>query len=184
MYRVRISQTQVFCKRRCIIKRLILAVVLSFCFATSVFAQAKADTAKGTLPPPPPGPQGQQQIMVKTIFAYEKELGLTEAQVKNLKDILTKFQDYVNEKRKDIVQLRTELNDLIVKRADLKLIRSALEQISRLQVETSYNDVETARKVEGVLTAAQLTKWKEIQGEARKQAEEAMKKAQEQAKAK
>ncbi len=168
-------------KRRCNIKRLLLVVAVSICFTASVFAQAAEQAKKDTTAQAAGQPQ---QIMVKTIFAYQKELGLSEQQVKTLKDILSKFQDYLDQKRKEVTARRNELNDLISKRADLKAIKKAIDQLVGMQGDISYTDVETARKVEGALTSIQLGKWRGIQEQARKEAEQALKKAQEQAKAK
>lgn len=66
-------------------------------------------------------------------------------------------------------ELRVKLNNLIRQKADLKTIRGVLEQIAGIQVDTSYIDVETSRKVEGTLTPSQLKKWNSIQEAAVKQ---------------
>lgn len=117
--------------------------------------------------------------MLKSIFAYEKELGLTQHQVQSLKDILSGFQDFLNDKVKEITNLRTTLNDMIAKQADIKAIRGVLEQMSRIQIDISCNDIETARKVPGVLMPSQFEKWKQIQEKARKQVQQTTEQAQE-----
>ncbi len=158
-------------------KKIVLLVMVGLCVTGTVFAQSKKDADKTATG------EAKQQVVVKTIFAYQKELSLTDKQVQDLKDKLSDFQKYLIEQRKTLVNLQKELNEMIANRAVLKLIKEKLEQIAHVQADTGYFDVETSRKIEEELTPAQLEKWKGIQGEARKQNEQAIKKAQEQTKA-
>ena len=107
----------------------------------------------------------QPKAEVRTIFQYKKELGLTDKQENNLRTVLDGFQKYLGDKRKEIGALQIQLGDMIKKKEDLKTIRKQLEKIARVQVDASYVDIETSRKVENILTADQLAKWKAIQEE-------------------
>ncbi len=144
------------------IKKAAFILVFIGSAAVAGFAQDKAGAAKTEAP-------AQQQSKIKTIFNYKSELGLTDKQVSGLVSILTDFQNYLNEKSKEIKDLKVKLSDLIKQKADLKSVRNALEQIAKAQVEVSYTDVETSRKVEAALTPAQLKKWSAIQEAAMKQ---------------
>jgi len=107
--------------------------------------------------------QEAQKQEVKTIFNYKKELGLTEKQSEDMKALVSKLQALLNEKGKEISELRNGLGDMIKNKDNLSAVRSQLRKIADLQVEISYNDIETARKIEGVLTSAQMKKWQAIQ---------------------
>jgi len=132
--------------------RLLLALVFIFSLQPGVFAQEKA---------------GQNKI--KTIFSYKKELGLTEKQVADMTSILGVFQKYLTDKGEELRQLRLKFNGLVKQKADLKLIKEIIAQISAAQADISYTDIETSRKVEGVLTPAQLKKWNGMQEAYRKE---------------
>lgn len=146
---------------------MIASCVLSLSLAVSAFAQEKI---KSDAQP--------EKIEVKTIFAYKKELNITDKQEKDLKDILAKFQNYLVEKRREIANLSSELADMIKKKDSLKAIRAKIDKVARLQADASYTDVETSRKVEGILTAAQISKWKKFQEEFQKELQEKMKETQ------
>lgn len=141
-----------------------MALVLSIIFSGNLFAQDQAQ---------------QPKAEVKTIFAYKQELNITDKQEKDLKDILTKFQNDLAEKRKQLQALSAELTDMIRKKDNLKAIRAKIDNISRIQADATYSDVETSRKVENVLTAGQMAKWRLIQEEFQKEVQAKMKEAQE-----
>jgi len=147
-------------KRSIVIMAWIFGIVLS----NSVCAEAQTQ---------------QSKTEVKTIFAYKQELNITDKQEKDLKDILTKFQNDLAEKRKQLQALSAELTDMIRKKDSLKVIRAKIDNISRLQADATYSDVETSRKVENVLTAGQMAKWRLIQEEFQKEIQAKMKEAQE-----
>ncbi len=140
------------------IKKLAFVIIFIGYALTAAFAQEKAPLAKP-----------EQQNKIKTIFNYKNELGLTDKQVADLVTILTDFQKYLAQQGHAMKELRVKLNDLIKQKAELKSIRGVLEQIAGIQVDTSYIDVETSRKVEGALTPSQLKKWNSIQEAAVKQ---------------
>lgn len=145
-------------------KKLVFLVALSLCFTSGAFALDKKE--------------GDKPVVVKTIFSYQKELGLTDKQVENLKNTLADFQKFVAEQKKALVQLQKELSDMMNNNESLRLIRSKFEQISRIQVDVSCKDIETSRNIEGELTPTQLSKWRALQADARKTAQKQMQDAQ------
>lgn len=109
-----------------------------------------------------------QEKSGKYIFDYKKELGLTDMQEKNMRDILSKLQAYLAGKKKEIAGLRAELDMLVEKGTDLSRIKAKLQDIARVQTDASYEDIVSARAIENELTAEQLSKWRKIQKETRK----------------
>lgn len=110
----------------------------------------------------PTQPQ-QGRRVVRTIFSYRNVLGLTDAQVDKMRKILLDFQKFLIAKRADLQVAEIELREMINNGEDLGKIRKKLEEIERLRVEIRYTDIETARKIENVLTKDQLKRWREIQ---------------------
>jgi hypothetical protein len=152
------------------VKKLILLAALSVCFSCNVFAQEK-DAGKVVA-------GDQKHRVIRTIFDYQKELGLSDKQVQNLKDKITDLQKYLTEQQKAIIPLQKELNDMISSNAVLKSIREKLDEISRIEVDATVKRIETSRNIEGELTPAQSGKWKAIQLEARKGAQKPPQEAQ------
>ncbi len=89
-------------------------------------------------------------------------------QEKNMRDILSKLQAYLANKKKEIAGLRAELDMLVEKGTDLSRIKAKLQDIARVQTDASYEDIVSARAIENELTAEQLSKWRKIQKETRK----------------
>ena len=111
---------------------------------------------------------GQPKQQVRTIFDYQKELGLTEKQSNDIKTLFASLKarlEDLNKNRKDATEA---LKILISKEADLKQIRAKLQEIADLSVESGCADIEASRKINAVMTPDQLKKWRSIQAEARK----------------
>lgn len=128
---------------------------------------ALAGTAAAAQEVVDPGGVQPQRRVVRTIFSYRQELGLTEAQEKEITDTLLDLQKQLIEKRARLGVAQIELRQLISDRAELPAIRAKLEEVSRLSVDITFTDVSASRKIEGVLSAEQLRKWRAIQAEAR-----------------
>ena len=127
--------------------------VTTGCFAQT--ADAKAGTATDAT-----------KVAAKTIFDYQKTLGLSDQQITDIKALMSDLKKTLSEKAKDMAAMRQTLADMIKNKEDIKVIRKHLEKIAAMQVDNSCLDIETSRKVEAVLTPAQLAKWKDIQAKA------------------
>ena len=103
-----------------------------------------------------------------SIFKYKKELSITDKQEKNLRDILSKLQDCLAAKKKELDGLRAELNKMIVDKADLDMIKAKLQTIASMQADATYEDIASVRAIEKELTASQMSRWRGIQEEFRK----------------
>lgn len=109
----------------------------------------------------------QQQRAVRTIFSYRQELGLTEAQEKEITDTLLDLQKELIDKRAKLGIAQIELRQMVADRAELPAIRAKLEEVSALSVDITFTDVSASRKIENALSEEQLRKWRAIQAEAR-----------------
>jgi len=135
-------------------QRILPGLAFLFCIlANSTFAQQAAAPANGNAPSPE----------VKTIFSFKDEVGLTDDQENKLKALLYDEQSLITSHNDTLKSLGAELSKLIEDKADMPTIKSKLENIAKIQVEVSCINIEDARKVETILTPAQLDKWKDIQ---------------------
>jgi Spy/CpxP family protein refolding chaperone len=135
---------------------LLLGMALTTCFiAPHCFAQGapalKSDNGLN------------QQDQVKTIFSFKNEIGLTDDQEIKLKALLYDQQARADAHNNTLRALGTELGKMIDEKEDMQIIKSKLEEISKIQVEISFHRIEDSRKVEGILTPDQLVRWKDIQ---------------------
>jgi Spy/CpxP family protein refolding chaperone len=104
-----------------------------------------------------------QQSQVKTIFSFKDEIGLTDDQELKLKALLYDEQSLVDANNDSLKTLGADLSKMIEDKADIDAIRAKLEEISKIQVDTTCRNIEDSRKVETILTPDQLAKWKDIQ---------------------
>lgn len=104
-----------------------------------------------------------EQAPAKTIFDYKADLQLTDKQVEDLQKTVSDLQNYIKEKKTQLETQGQDLIKMIQEKADLKLIRKKLDDIAKLQVDISYTDIESSRKVENILKPEQIEKWKKIQ---------------------
>ncbi len=128
---------------------------------------AKPAVSAETAPSTAEATQAQQRRVVKTIFSYKKDLAMTDQQEKDIKDLLTALQKDMIEKRAKLNVIEIELRQMLADRAELKQVKAKLDESAALQAAMRYADVETSRKIEGVMTAEQLKKWREIQAKER-----------------
>ena len=127
-------------------------------------AVAHAQNADQKAPAANAPAQAQQP---KTIFDFRKDLGLTDKQAGDIQKLMADLQKTLTDKGQEVSTLRQKLSDLINNKGDMEQIRKALRQVADIQVDNSCLDIETSRKVEAVLTADQLAKWKDIQKKSR-----------------
>ena len=99
------------------------------------------------------------------IFDYKKELSLTDKQEKDLKDIIAKFQSYLTDKQKELKGAQAELGKMVSESVDLDKIKAKINDIAKIQAEATYEDIATSRAIETELTGTQLSKWRSIQAE-------------------
>ena len=63
-----------------------------------------------------------------SIFKYKQELSITDKQETNLRNILSKLQDYITKKTTELNNVRVELNKMITDKAALPMIKSKLQK--------------------------------------------------------
>ena len=143
------------------VKISVLILLFSACALTAASAQERTAQSKPAA--------AAQPNKIKTIFSYKKELGLSDKQVADMTGILTDFQKYLNDKGQEMREMHLKLNGRVKERAELKSIREILELISGIQVDVSYADIETSRRVEEILSPSQLKKWNRMQDAFRKE---------------
>ncbi len=138
--------------KKSIVMSIVLMVSLSFMFAAVSLAQDKDGDS---------------------IFKYKKELSITDKQETNLRSILSKLQNYITAKTKELNDQRTELSKMIVDKASLSMIKSKLQSIARIQADATYEDIASVRAIEKELTMEQMSKWRAIQEDFMKKQQEA-----------
>ena len=114
-----------------------------------------------------------EERSVDTIFKYKKELAITDAQEKNLRNILSKLQNYLTAKTEELNRHRAELNKMITDRSKLNKIKAKLRTIARIQADATYKDIASVRAIEKELTPSQMSKWRGMQEEFKKKAQQA-----------
>ena len=135
-------------------KKIVMLALLAGFFLTPVLAQKPA-TAEA------------HKESVKTLIDYRAELGLEEAQVREIKDALTSFQVTVKTQRAALVQQEKEFKQLLLSEAPLSDLKSKLRQISDTRFNLRYADVLTSRRVNDALSEEQMKQWRAIQEKVR-----------------
>ncbi len=128
-------------------KACVLALFLVLGFVSVSFAQQ---------------PPADQQA-VKTIFDYQKEIGLSDKQATDMKKLTTDLQATLNDKAKELMTLRNDLGEMIKSKQEIAAIKKQMQKIANLQVDNSCLDIQASRSIEAIMTQDQLNKWKEIQ---------------------
>lgn len=113
---------------------------------------------------------GGEERKVKTLVDYKTELSLTDKQVTDIRDALKSFQVTVVEQRKLLTQYEGEYSKLVAAKAPLDQIKQKLRQVTDTNFNLRYADVLTSRKVESILTADQIARWRDIQAKVRREA--------------
>ena len=110
-----------------------------------------------------PTPGNGQGPEVKTIFSFKNEIGLSDEQETKLKALLYDEQGLVNADNDKLRTMGGELDQMIQSKAAMTDIKSKLVDISQIQVDVNYINIQYSREVETILTPAQIDKWKDIQ---------------------
>lgn len=139
-------------------KRVMCFLVFVFGFVPVTFTLA-AEKAKVEAPVA----ATVENAAAKTIFDFQKELGMTDQQVAEMKKLMDNFQKVLKDKGVELNALRQELAGMIQSKKEIPVIRKQLQKIANIQVDASCFDVETSRKVDAVMTPEQLAKWKSLQ---------------------
>lgn len=147
-------------------KKAILALSLFVGLTTAAWS-APAPAAS---PAPAPAATAPAGTPIKTMWDYQKELGLTDKQITDMKQAVTDLEKTVRAQQERLKPLDAQLNDQISKDAPIEQIRATLQSIAAIQIEIRLADVGTSRKINSILTADQLKKWREIQRAAREAA--------------
>ena len=105
---------------------------------------------------------------VKTLLDYQKELSLSDGQVKEIKETLAAYQTVIAQQRRGLAQYEKEYSKLVAERAPMDQIKQKLRQLTDTTYNLRLSDVQTARKVESILSADQLKKWRELQNKVRR----------------
>ena len=100
---------------------------------------------------------------VKTMIDFKKELNLSDQQITNITNTLKSFQENVVAQKKVLVAQESDLRKLLADHANLADIKKKLHEIEATRFELRYLDVVTSRQVEEILSAEQLTAWRNIQ---------------------
>lgn len=116
-------------------------------------ASSSADVA-------PPSSQGRG---LKMIWDYKKELEMSDGQEAGIKEAIQNFQKNVGDLRKKLEGTEGAIQEMIQKKGDMAAIKAKLQESADLQVELRMLDIETARKIDDILTPYQLGLWRKIQ---------------------
>lgn len=98
----------------------------------------------------------------KNIFSFKKEIGMTDEQENKIKALIYDIQQSLGTNKSKLDTLTIELSRMIKNKESMRLIRKKLEEISKIQIESTYTDIEIGRKIEDVLSSDQLKKWNAI----------------------
>lgn len=98
----------------------------------------------------------------QTILDFKVELNLNENQIKEIEKLLSNFKKKEAEFIKEIQKHDLQLKELLQKEGDINEIKKEVREIYKLRGELVAEELETARKIDGLLTAEQKQKWKEI----------------------
>jgi len=102
-----------------------------------------------------------------TIFDYKKELKLTDEQEQKIRRLLLDLSKKLQIEQAKLTLANAELEELLKKEADLEKIREAVNREAAIRAEITYADLAAGRRINEVLTPAQLKQWREIQEKAR-----------------
>jgi hypothetical protein len=110
----------------------------------------------------------QEQTKKKMIFDYKAELNLTDEQVAKMKDQISSLNNEVKISRAKLTILDAEVRKLIENDGDMTQIKAKIKEAFDIQAQMRIADIEAARKINSLLSAGQLKKWRELQAAERK----------------
>lgn len=148
-------------------------VVFALVFLPGAPASA-AQTAPATKASPSPAPaltpaQPTQAAPAqgRTIFDYKDDLKMTDKQEQEIRTILQNLNKDARLSNARLVIIDSEFEDLMNKESDVDLIRKKLREAADIRITMRIADIEATRKINRVLSADQLKRWRGIQAAAR-----------------
>lgn len=103
----------------------------------------------------PPQPKG--------ILDYSKELGLSQKQVEAIRNAINSFEAKARENISKQQAIANELNNLLKnENFNMDLVAKKIREIYQLRADLDIANIETARKINSILTPEQRKKWQEI----------------------
>ena len=136
------------------------ALCLSSCLVWSPLPAAAADAPNA---PSTKGKPAAKARRTHSLFEYQKELGLTDDQITRMKAAVQSLQEKLVDLAKSEDQAGSEVHELVLSNADMKLIRAKLHVVADIEVERQASDIETSRAISQVMTPDQQEKWRAIQ---------------------
>ncbi|GMU56133.1 MAG: hypothetical protein AMXMBFR33_52790 [Candidatus Xenobia bacterium] len=104
----------------------------------------------------------------RSLVDFRQELKLSGQQVEAITSTLQRFQEENATLRFKLNVAERETASLVERRGDLAAIKANLKQASDLQYQMRLLDLETSRKLEGILSPEQLKRWQAIQAKERR----------------
>ena len=127
-----------------------LVLILVISLVINVYSQEGAKGAGGSV-------QGR-----KTILDFKQELKLNEKQVKEIEKFLQEYFKKEKEFVDKIKEKEAKLNQMLDSGSDIKEVKKLAKEIYCLRGELWGEELETAKKIDGVLNDEQKKKWREI----------------------
>lgn len=128
-------------------------------------AAQTGDAKRGASKAPPKvraKPQSQSR-KAYSLFDYQKEIGLSEAQIAQIKDVVKGLQEKLAGQKKTVEDDNAEIHQLLQTNADIKQVRVKLQELANLEVDRQVGDIEASRSVAKIMTFEQQEKWHAIQ---------------------
>jgi Spy/CpxP family protein refolding chaperone len=141
---------------------LLVGGVWQAAFAAPKASKAPASPPAVSIPESAVSPAPEQQ-QVKTIWDYEKDLGLTQDQIQKMKDLFSKMQTQLADLNKKLEGAGQELKDMLTQGGNPDQIKAKLQEISNIRADINYIDIDTAQKINKTMSEKQLKDWREIQ---------------------
>ena len=127
-----------------------LVLILVISLVINVYSQEGAKGAGG-------GVQGR-----RTILDFKQELKLNEKQIKEIEKFLQEYFKKEKEFVDKIKEKEAKLNQMLNSGSDIKEVKKLAKEIYCLRGELWGEELETAKKIDGVLNDEQKKKWREI----------------------
>ena len=109
------------------------------------------------------------QLQIPTILTYKDQLGLSDAQVKLIRDAVEDFRQQAVTLSGKIKTTEAALEKDLAAHAELPVVKQKLQAYYDARCALHYADLAMGRKLEGVLSAEQLKQWRALQLKARSQ---------------